>query len=44
MRTIGILLLSLLPVIWGIDYNLTQKRRVVFLENFTQIYYFLIDT
>ncbi len=41
MRTIGILLLSLLPVIWGIDYNLTQKRRVVFLENFTLFIVFI---
>ena len=35
MRTVGVILLSLLPVLWGLDYNLTQKKRTDFLENFT---------
>ena len=35
MRTVGVLFLSLLPVIWVIDYNSTEKKRVDFLENFT---------
>lgn len=34
MRTVGVILLSLLPVLWGIDYNSAQKKRVAFLENF----------
>lgn len=34
MRILGILILSALPVLWGIDYNASQKKRVDFLESF----------